>query len=209
MGRIIEMIKGRKARLVKLLTLGVVLLCWGAVAHGGYSVVELEPDPPAGDGVVAEETVLDGGGQQAESEQVALRPVTINLRGAVNYETVEIFNRLLHNAASVSGVERIRMIITPSRPLRCLATWEVMTADEDTFLLEAQLYADIRKLDPNANNDVLRGMLFDVTAEDIEQVKTIRPVSASLTVIDFSVEQRWQPHRHRQDNAGLLYAGFD
>ena len=194
---------------LRMMMLTIMLLCWESFAHAGYSVVEMEPVAPVDATVVEEKTVLHDEGKNSNGDQLEPLQVTINLRGAVNYETVEIFNKLLHNVASITSVERIRMIVTPSRPGRCVATWEVRTFEKDTFLLESQLYANIKKLDYENSGDVLGGMFFNATVDDIEQVKNIKPVSASLTVLNFTIEQVWQPRVYREDNSGLLYAGFD
>ncbi len=203
-----------KNKVLRMMLLGILLLCWGSFSYGGYSVVEMEPVVPTDEKVVEKQAIVEENADLAVVEpgnttvQAAPRPVMINLRGATRYETVEIFNRLLHEVASISAIERIRMIITPTRPGRCVATWKVMTLEEDTFPLERQLYANIKKLDPAGNNDFLDGLLFDTSSDALEHAKTIKPVSATLENLDFVVEHRWQPH-HNGDDKGLLYAGFD
>ncbi len=200
---------------VKLAVVVCCLLFSVSLSYGGYSVVELEP--PAAESETQtnsadriephpiESTEVVG----KEVEKVALREVIINLRGATEYETVEIFNRLLESMSLVSDIERLRMVIVPSRPGQCLATWKVMTVEQDTFTIESQLYGGIKKLDQEGNNDVLEGLHFSASEDDIEMVKKIKPTLATASALNFSLELVQDRRVRSSFDKELLYAGFD
>lgn len=141
-----------------------------------------------------------------------LRQVAVNLRGATEYETVEIFNKLLNSSPLLQNITRIRLIISPSRPGQCVASWIVMTLEEDTFYIESQLYGFLKNLNAEEGNDILSGLFFQASADDIEIAKKIIPISATLHDLNFGVKYVRAPivrapRENREE--GLLYAGFD
>ncbi len=183
----------------------------------GFNIVELEPVAedatlaPKGD-VVGPKPILANAVQEekATMSQHQLREVFITLRGATDYETVEIFNHIIEGSTLVENVERLRLVVVPTRPGQCLATWKILTRELDTFAIESQLYNKIKTFDLANSSDVLEGLFFKANVDDVEQVRRITPRLATASALHFALTplQVEDYHQSREDGQ-LLYAGFD
>lgn len=139
--------------------------------------------------------------------------ITLTLTGATSYESVEIFHKLLNSVSSVDELERRVLYITPGRPQSSRATWKITTTDKDPFAIESELYELIKELDPLAINDSLSGLPFTPTPEEILEVKSIKPYSATAGTVTFTtgtvIPNHQTAHYYSDDYAPHLYQGFD
>jgi hypothetical protein len=139
--------------------------------------------------------------------------ITLTLSGATNYESVEIFHKLLKSVSSIDKLERKVFYITPSRPQSSRSTWKITTTDKDPFTIETELYGLIKNLNPMVANDSLIGLPFTPTDDDIHAVKNIKPYSATASTLTFTsgtiIPRRQTAHYSSDDYSPHLYQGFD
>jgi hypothetical protein len=139
--------------------------------------------------------------------------ITLTLTGATSYEVEEIFHKLLYSVSSVDELERKVLYITPGRPQSSRSTWKITTTDKDPFAIESELYELIKNLDPTIINDSLTGLSFTPTAEEILEVKSIKPYSATAGTLTFTTgtvaPNHQTAHYYSEDYSPHLYQGFD
>lgn len=139
--------------------------------------------------------------------------ITLTLSGATNYESVEIFHKLLNSLSSIDKLERKIIYLAPGRPQSSRSTWKITTTDQDPFAIESELYGLIKNLDPAIANDSLTGLSFTPTAGDIQEVKSIKPYSATVNTLTFTtgtiIPRSQTAHYYSDDYSPLLYQGFD
>ena len=139
--------------------------------------------------------------------------ITLTLSGATSYESVEIFHKLLSSIYSIDKLERKIIYLVPDRPQSSRSTWKITTTDQDPFAIESELYGLIKNLDPAITNDSLTGLPFTPTAGDIQEVKSIKPYSATVNTLTFTtgtiIPRSQTAHYYSDDYSPLLYQGFD
>ncbi len=118
----------------------------------------------------------------------APQPIEVQLAGATEHGTVQLFAYLMKKVPSVVEVEPLALHIEADYPQECRAEWQVVVqgGEVDDFMTQ---FADlINDLDPEKQNKVLYESPFIVTNGDVEQVKKISPVQFSRGRVLYTVE---------------------
>lgn len=100
----------------------------------------------------------------------------VQLLGATEFGTVQLFQYLLRQTEQVVAVEPSGMHLEPGNPEACRAVWQVAAKKSEPVEVVRQLVAIIKELDPVAQNEVLYSSPFVVAENDLKQVKQAEPL---------------------------------
>ncbi len=102
--------------------------------------------------------------------------IEIQLRGATEFGTVQLFQYLLGKTGQAGRVTATGLHLEPDSPHACRARWQVEVENVEANDLVQQLVAIIKELDPSGQNEVLYESPFIVTEGDLTLVKRAEPV---------------------------------
>jgi len=125
------------------------------------------------------------GGVQEEEQPTSVEVV---LHGVGNFGTVQLFDFLLRQVPGLVVVEQTGMQLDPQEPISSRSGWSVKVYGNGADQLQEELMAEIRKLDPEEQNDSLYEAPFMVTTDSLNEVKTIIPAQLTTYRVDFSPE---------------------
>lgn len=133
---------------------------------------------------------LYAGGYEEAVEGEGANEIQLNLYGVNQFGAVQLFDFLLTKVAGVETLEQTNTKIIPTSPDECRAEWMISLVNGDVEYLQSELHKIINELDPDGQNDILYEAPFIVMKEDLELVKRIIPVNATLDYVAFGVEGR-------------------
>lgn len=150
-----------------------------------------------------------------EAVEASAAKKEIQLLGATEFGTVQLFQYLLTRVEGVETVEPLGMRITPEEPQACRAAWQVAADTREPAEIVRQLVAIIKELDPDKQNTVLYEAPFVVAEQDVELLKRAEPLDIStrdaVFVIGSPGEVAVEKYESTPNNRWMALpgAGFD
>ena len=115
--------------------------------------------------------------------------ITIRLEGATEYETSEIFGKIVSSATGVMHAKRYGSRIITGNPQACYQIWRITLKDIDPFVLQVNIMKMIQDIIKNDGAIVLKGIPYRYNACDIKLLKGVRPGDASSMEIQYVVDR--------------------
>lgn len=186
----------RTRHIVHILLLFVALLGSGCA---GRSDAELSPPPQeSSQTVIYHETRSTENSQVTYSSQGGvlhrrasgrMELIYINLDGAVNYETGEVFGKIINTATGVVSAKRYGSEIVPGNPQASHIKWRVQIEETDPFRLQANIMTMIHAVLDNGGNITLWGVPYRYTPAEVDMLRGIRIASSNPKVLNFVVDR--------------------
>ncbi len=112
-------------------------------------------------------------GSQPEGFAMGLHTFDVQLVGATEYGTVQLFSCLMEEVPGVTEVKAITLELDPNDPQRCRMQWQVKTHDRNVESFIGEFFEKIAAFDLKASNTLGCRSLPRVTSGDFAQVKKV------------------------------------
>lgn len=129
------------------------------------------------------------GGALAKNIQKNSKYVTIKLDGATEYETVEVFGKVVKTARGVVYAKNYGQRIIPDNPQASHVTWRATIEDTDAFVLQANIVKMIKEIVDNSGQIILKGVPYRYDAAEVDMLKAVRPGDATSMEVQFVVDR--------------------
>ncbi|MBC8434182.1 MAG: hypothetical protein H8D96_19920 [Desulfobacterales bacterium] len=181
---------------------GKKLTAWrGSKAKG--SVVTVDSDISQ----KSDSTQTEGGVLKRRTDALE-NLINVRLDGATEYETAEVFGKVINTVTGVTEAKRYSSSLVPDNPKACFVNWRIRIEDTDPFRVQANVMKMIDDILDAGGEITLKGVPYRYTAAEIDLLKGIRPGSSTSRTIQFVVDRerardrtfsgRHDPYKSRQ-----------
>ena len=115
--------------------------------------------------------------------------IYINLDGAVNYETGEVFGKIVNTATGVVSAKRYGSEIVPGNPQASHIKWRVQIEQTDPFRLQANIMTMIHAVLDHGGEITIWGVPYRYTPAEVDMLRGIRIASSNPKVLNFIVDR--------------------
>ena len=125
------------------------------------------------------------------SKNLRLAPgktINVKLLQATEYETVEIFGKILNTVQGVTQAKRYRSNIDPEDPEKCGVIWSLKLGKTDPFRLETNIMKMIGDILDAGGSIHMNGVEYRYTPAEVNLLKGIRPGNSTDGEICFIVD---------------------
>jgi len=144
---------------------------------GGASTVAGGMDRPA-----------EGGVLQRHADALE-KLLDIRLDGATNYETTEVFGKVVNTASGVVEAKRFGSRLVPDNPQASYIIWRVRIDNTDPFRLQSNIMKMINDILDNGGEITLKGVPYRYSAAEVDMLMGIRSGDATSRQIQFVVDR--------------------
>jgi hypothetical protein len=113
--------------------------------------------------------------------------INVRLNGATEYETVEVFGKVLNNTQGIVEARRHGSRIVPDNPRACFAVWQVRIQELDPVRIQANILRMIQDIRNAGGNVVIKGVGHRYSKAEVDLLNGIRPGNMVSGEIQFIV----------------------
>ncbi len=116
--------------------------------------------------------------------------INVYLEGPTQYETAEVFGKVVNTATGVVSAKRYGSEIINGNPQRSRVSWRVQIANTDPFRLQANIMTMIDKvINAGGEEFVMNGVPYRYNMAETELLKAITPHGSTSMEIRFNVDR--------------------
>ena len=140
----------------------------------------------------------DGGVLQRHTQRLE-NLINISLDGVTEYETAEVFGKVINTVRGVVATKRLRSKIVPDNPQQSRIIWQVTIKGTDSFRLESNVIKMINDVLDAGGEIRMKGVSYRYTAAEMDLLKGIRSGDSSSQEIHFVVDRELARDREFSD----------
>lgn len=129
------------------------------------------------------------GGVIARNTGALVSFINVRLDGAMRYELVEVFGKVLNTARGALEATTYRQQIQPGNPQASFATWRVNIENTELFRFQANVMTMLRTIADAGGEIVLKGVPYRYTPAEVDLLRGIRPGDSTSRSIVFVVDR--------------------
>ncbi|BBO86029.1 hypothetical protein [Desulfosarcina ovata] len=158
----------------------------------------------------AEETQTVKGGILQRSADKFENLINVRLDGATEYETTEVFGKVINTVTGVVEAKRFGSRIIPDNPQACYVNWRARIEDTDPFRLQTNMMKMIHDILDRGGEVMLNGVPYRYTAAEVDLLKGIRPGDATSREVQFVIDrERLRDKEFEERHDPYKSKGFD
>ncbi len=167
---------------------GHTLTAWSR-QQSPASVVPASGTVSAGAGAVASRNQGQGQGVLARNIDRLRSNIEVRLDGATDYETVELFGKVVNTVNGVEDARQLSQQIVPDNPQACTSQWEVQLNNTEPFRFQANTMKMVDDILDAGGRIVLNGVPYRYSPSELRYLKGIRPGAVSTRSVQFVIDR--------------------